>query len=176
RDQLRISSVSRKLSEQAGMASQRGLPAKALQLLLDAAPSEIKLDEARLELELLLMTGRLFLFQKAFTPEVREKLGDAGDTLALWSLAASGAYEEADKVLGEIIARSVRRGDPAREQPGVDGEVAQIFGQAVLETALPNPSPAYWLFNAFRLHVVTFPRVAQLVQTIQQGADLEVLR
>src|SRR5262249_52289634 len=79
-DQFAISSSNRKLIDQVEKAREYGLPGKALQLLLDAAPSEIKLQEAQMELELLLTTGRLFLFQKAFTPEIREQLGEAGDT------------------------------------------------------------------------------------------------
>jgi tetratricopeptide (TPR) repeat protein len=112
RDDYEVKAANLRLPDKVALALNHGLAKKALDLLLEADPSEIGANEARLQLDLLLCTGRL--------DEVRAKLEDTESGGGLKSVlpdygwfmtqidAASGKYQEAGEYLEEYIVSRER--------------------------------------------------------------------
>jgi hypothetical protein len=90
----------------AHLALERGLGKRALQVLLEADVSQFGPEEANLQVQLLLMTGRLDEVRDGLTPELRTVLGSNYDWYQALLGAASGDYGPTGEYLDKLIAES----------------------------------------------------------------------
>lgn len=161
-----------RVQDWAALAWRNGLAGKARDLLLKSDRAAFGEQGLRLELELLLYTGRAKAVADWTTPEQTVALGAARyHWLRTQALAASGAYASAEEECSEL-ARSVLfegqlQGTQLRET------IALTVGRAVLDVCPGLGSAPLW--RAFRW-VEFRGGIANLARGMQQQADATVLR
>jgi hypothetical protein len=149
--------------DRARQAAAQGLPGLALETLLQSDASEFGPEGSRLELDLLLLSGRVHDVRAWAVPELKGSLGAVSYHEILARLAAAtGNYDEAGQNLREVAAvlqRGSGRARPAREQ------VASGVAHAVLLAPMPDQTPA-------TMALTSFFRQALLVEMQQAGDRL----
>ncbi|MFO0841149.1 MAG: hypothetical protein U0797_01970 [Gemmataceae bacterium] len=130
----------RKVLDQARDAMGRGLPGLALETLLKSDASEFGAEGSLLELELLLLAGRVKDVKAWADPELQASLGAAAYHELLARLAAAtGDYDGAERHLAGVASAAQHRAGrsrPARE------EAALNVTRALLLAPVAAPSPA----------------------------------
>ncbi|MFO0878124.1 MAG: hypothetical protein U0840_12305 [Gemmataceae bacterium] len=153
-------------------ARSAGLYELALQTLLKSDASEFGAEGSRLELDLLLWTGRLNDVRAWAIPELRESLGDVAYLEVQARLAASeGHYAQAEQQLSELATSLLlgpRWARPAREQ------AIQELARSVLLVPGANPSPASLLVSAY-LRLIYFEELEQAGLALRQEANALVV-
>lgn len=112
RNQFELEQTNKRPLEKAVLAQRKGLTKRALQVLLQADPSQMERDAIDMEVRLLLTTG-------ASAPDVEHGLDDVRQMLdgikfglglnyelyAFWLEAAAGDYQKADEYISAAIGR-----------------------------------------------------------------------
>ncbi len=164
-----------RLLDRAKSAERAGLAEKARDLLLESDVAAFGSEGMKLELDLLLKTGRTQDVCDWLSPDHEAMLG-APTYLRLraLALAATGDYAEAELEC-DRLARSVAYEDDGRERIPLHRALAMMIGQAVLDDHSEEMSMAFLAFRAFRwMH---FGEQAMgLVMRMRQEADAHVIR
>jgi hypothetical protein len=170
-----VGAANLRVFDRAQLAAEKGLAAKALDLLLHSDVAAFGTPGTLLELRLLLQTGRADDVRD-WAPDQRAALGEPGyHWLRARALAAGGDYGQAEEECDEL-ARTVATGSAA---PGPfvrpRERLALVVGQALLEEH-PGPEsvPALAWRASRRGELQT--RVADLARALRQEADGLVLR
>jgi tetratricopeptide (TPR) repeat protein len=168
-------SAGARLFDRASLALEKGLAGKALNLLLESDVAVFGAPGMRMELDLLLNTGRAKEVKAWTDPQQKSSLGPASyHWLRTRALAATGDYALAREELDELN-RSL---SPGTEEPGKGGlreTMAMLIGQAVLdEGCVDGPAP-YHLRRVFIRRELR-SSVARLARKLTQAADVSVLR
>jgi hypothetical protein len=148
-----VSSQNRSLYTRAVLALEKGLAAKALEVLLGQPDfdGDAGAQAIRLALELLLASGRLREARDGMDPKHEQMLGrDEYFWLQAQLEAACGNYAEADLALAS--------GSPLNEMPVADpggadslrAGIALTIGQAILDSRLDNSTPGRAVLAPFR--------------------------
>jgi hypothetical protein len=175
-DKFAVASAGRPIREQAALALRLGLPGKALDVLLASDISAFGVDGARMELELLLISGRGQDVGEWLTPEVGKAIGPtAYQVLGFHRAAASGDDDEADRCLRKIIAQL----NPPPAKEGKVGsprsQLALLVGHFVLEGHRQWESPAHLVLVPLN-RLQSRNHALALLDVLREQSSLLVLR
>jgi len=159
-----------RLQDRAKKALEKGLAGKALEMLREFDLAAFGQEGLRLELELLLRTGRAREVRDWTNPEHEEQLGADYYWLRAQALAAVGDYALA----GDELARLATLGR-GTEHEGPRGVLAKVIGQAVLDQQ-PGAESVPRLAWQARRQADLGGRVGALATTMRLEADWTVLR
>jgi len=161
-----------KVFDRAQSAMGRGLAGKALEVLLASDLAAFGKDGMRLELELLLNTGRAEDVRAWMEEEHKGTLGAAEYyRLQAEMEAASGDYARADADLEEMARALVPRPGPAALRRGI----AQSVGQAILDGGRQDATPVRLLLGPINRLEGMRPMLG-LATPLREEADLTALR
>ncbi len=103
-DSFEVNALNLPAGLQADKANKKGLPGKALEILLGSDVTDFGANGARLELDLFLKTGHLKEVREWLEPEHKDLLGrELYYLVATQAAAAAGDYRSADRNLDELI-------------------------------------------------------------------------
>jgi tetratricopeptide (TPR) repeat protein len=167
-----VAAAGASLRDQAFSAQSLGLAGKARDLLLQSIRAAFGNPGMKLELDLLLLTGRAEDVWKWTDPEQKSALGAARYHLVRANaLAATGDYERAEAEC-EDLARGLR------EPLGPQVPLRKALHQAVCENVLAN-MPAVGATLPPGLHPLTLHRlemIGGLSENLRQSANVTVLQ
>jgi hypothetical protein len=155
----------------AQLAAARGLPARALEILVGADSTTLGREGALLEVRLLLLAGR--------APEVRTWLdslrggaleGAELNWLRAQLAAARGDYALADRDLQAMASRTISLGELGLKDVPFRSAAAVTLGKFILDRAAPD----MWLLHVDRPTLLN--SLAALDQTCRGRADVVILR
>lgn len=171
-----VNTANLKNSDRARVALERGLAEKALNLLLAADVASFGERGARMELSLLLATGRLREVREWMSPEQKKLLGEENYLLLRLQLAsACGDYEQADAELAEALAITEAPIYFKAGEVPIRDAVALALGRLLLGSRLENQSLG-------QRGVVLYNRelflrvILELTGRLRKAADMTVLR
>ncbi len=160
------------ISERTQLAVQMELGGTARDLLLKSDVSAFGTDGVKLELDLLLRTGRPDDVLKWTTPEVG---GSLGDQMYHWTLArahlALGDYESGDRELADMVGADGDLSTPA----AVGEEVALAVGKGVLDGLSGSGQFDHLAWQALSRADLE-RRMAEVAQTLGLQANMHTLR
>jgi hypothetical protein len=179
-DILEVNASKLKPDDRAAFAFEKGLARKALDILLATDASGLGKAALRLELELMITSGRIDELRKWVKPEHLEAIG-ATNYYWLLSRAAAGAgdYLAAEEYL-EKMSESLH---PVSPRPGskftavLPPRPAMALGaaQAVLENRLPGGGPGH-LAATILNRLMFLGRMAPFVAHLREETNLLALR
>jgi hypothetical protein len=175
--QFDVRSANLQVYERATEAARRGLAGKALDLLYASEPLVIGPAGLRLELELLLTTGRFKDVREGFNPGFREILASFDYHWLLAQLqAASGDYGPADAEL-EILARPQEQQLFGRYAKLLDARSAAslLVARTMLEGVLQQTAVFWSVLGPFNQLEGTAQLEAAL-RELQKESDVTMLR
>jgi hypothetical protein len=160
--------------DKARQAAQKGLARKARDMLLESDVSAFGAEGMKLELRLLLTTGRSRDVREWITPDDQARLGAPQyHWLQILSLAADGDYERVQEEFGAMSAALLQ--DIHLQSAGaLRQEVAGLVAQAVLEER-PGEGPVANLLRRALGRVNMYKKLPALSQQMVQQADMRVL-
>jgi tetratricopeptide (TPR) repeat protein len=171
RDQHLVMSAGKSVLERATMAVDQGLAGKARDLLLESDFAAFGPAGMRLELELLLQTGRARDVREWTTPELEVDLGPpAYHWLRGRALAATGDYASAEEEcaeLGKWLAAADRG-----QQSGQHRQAMSMLGSSWVLDSQPGQHLVQRLVGGALFHT----RVTHLARNLRQRADVLVVR
>jgi hypothetical protein len=155
----------------ARLAESRGLPGKALEILLGADSGSLGRDGAQLQLRLLLLNGQLQEARDRVTPAQADDLGaDAYHWHQAQVAAAEGNYAAADRNLQRLLGVGVGiPGTKVTHAPFRD-VLAWVVAKYFLESTAPHVSPYQEDRRIFQAHL------ENLMGLWRHQADLRILR
>jgi tetratricopeptide (TPR) repeat protein len=178
---LEVNTANYSVPDRARWAVTHGLPDRALALLMDSDVSVFGRQGARLELDLLLLTGQLRLFRDGLEPDKPDKQELFGPSLfhrfrvRLW--AAAGDYARADADLEGLTAPSRLPLWAGREGTDVTAREATALAVAeAVRVGQPHGDPLATLLPAYFHWGFFQERLGLLVPLIQEQADYEAVR
>jgi hypothetical protein len=162
--------------DRARLASQKGLARKARDMLLESDVSAFGKEGTKMELQLLLTTGRARDVRDWIGPEFKAQLGALPyHWLQIQALAADGDYarlQDEFAAMGDALLLELGRG---REPLPLRETIAFMVGQTVLEER-PGEGPVAYLVQRAPARKVMLERLPELSRGMAQLADLSVLR
>jgi hypothetical protein len=177
RDMHDVSAANMKVQQRAQHALERGLPGVALDTLLAQSDIAAATGKAgtQMELELLLIAGRLQDVRDWLVPPYKDLLGgDNYHWIRALCAAGSGDYVQADEDLVASVATDAPSPDKASVPTGRAG-MAMMIGQAILERRLDNESITRNMYAPVSM-VDFHHRLTRLVLALRQEANTTVLR
>jgi tetratricopeptide (TPR) repeat protein len=175
-DKHAVDSAGRPILEKAVLALRMGLPAKTLDVLLDSDVSVFGVEGARMELELLLISGRNKDVDEWLTPDVGESIGPTPyHVLRFQQAAAVGNYDEADKFLRKIADQL----NPPRAKDGKVGSLRSqlgfLVGRMLLDGHRQLDTPAELVLVPLTF-LQCWKSIPALLDALREQSDLVVLR
>jgi tetratricopeptide (TPR) repeat protein len=157
----------------ARLAAAQGLPGLALQTLLKSDSSEFGPEGSQMELDLLLLSGRVDDVRTWAIPQLKASLGAVSyHALLARTAAALGDYDEAARHLREVAA-ALERGPgwsrPAREQGAC--EVAR----AIVQGPLREEAPALLVLGS-ALRQALLANAQEVAESLRREANAQVVR
>jgi hypothetical protein len=172
-----IDSAHRRVLEQARIAYRKGLKGKARDLLLDSNVAAFGAEGMKLELDLLLETGRAkevstWLLEPTVQAEVR--LGPLNyHMLRVMALAASGGYGEAEEECNQL-ARSLTS-DAQGQEMRLRELMAVYTSQEIMESPFGRESVPAFIWRQIR-HDNFLRNLKAVSLMLKRRADVTVLR
>jgi Flp pilus assembly protein TadD len=162
--------------DRALLAAQNGLAGKARDLLLESDIAAFGAPGMKLELQLLLMTGRAKDVPEWIGPEQEARLGPPTyHMLRTQALAASGEYTLAREECTQL-ARSVAYADKGREPTRFREVMALLIGRELLEEHATGRSLPYLLWRRTQRRAEFHDRITELARDLRREADVSVLQ
>jgi tetratricopeptide (TPR) repeat protein len=175
-DRFEVNSAGRPVREKAFLALRLGLPGKALDVLLDSDASVFGVEGARMELELLLMTGRTKEVGEWLSPDVGEALGPTSSHVLLFHRAAAvGDYDEADKLLRKLFVQLSQPPANERKVGSPRSHLAFLVGRMILDGDRQSESPAEVVLVPLA-RIQYWKTMPALLEALREQSGLLVLR
>jgi tetratricopeptide (TPR) repeat protein len=161
--------------DKARLASQKGLAHRALEMLLESDVSAFGAEGMKMELRLLLTTGRSRDVRAWVNPEDQARLGAPQyHWLQVLALAADGDYSQVQDEFGKM-GRALLQEARLQDVQALRAAVAALVGQAVLEER-PGEGPVANLLRRAQGRTNMFKMLPMLSRQLTQQADVSVLR
>jgi hypothetical protein len=169
-----VAAASGLVLDKARQAAQKGLARKARDMLLESDVSAFGAEGMRLELRLLLTTGRARDVRDWITPEYQDQLGAPQyHWLQIMALSADGDYERVQEEFGALSAALLQE-NHLQSAGALRQEVAGLVAQAVLEER-PGEGPVANLLRRALGRVNMYRKLPTLSQQMVRQADMRVL-
>ncbi|MCI0683371.1 MAG: hypothetical protein L0Y71_14805 [Gemmataceae bacterium] len=161
--------------DRARLAVEKGLAARARDILLQSDVAAFGPEGMALELDLLLGSGRVKLVRDWTNPEQRAVLGpNEYHWVRIQAFAASGDYARADDECLQLI-RTLQAPVQAGPELRVDALLAVVTAQSILNEHAADGSVPSLAWRAYR-RAEYYNQVAGLARRLKQETDLTVLR
>lgn len=174
-DTFELVAANYKVLDRAKEAIAKYLPGKALEVLEASDISAFGSEGMTIELELLLLTGRVREVREWMEPAHEEAIGiEMYSVLQLMMFAASGDYASADKEL-QILAAAADAEPPGGGPSPYRYEIATTIANLILDGAIVDGSP----LNAVRRTLDRMLGINQIqaqVNGLRRNGELVVIR